>query len=271
VLVGPLKNGRRIVTLNRPDRLNAITPELVDDLHGALDDCDRERECRVVILRGAGRAFCAGYDLRSDATGSSTDRSTIGHMVWQAGIADLVRRIHESRMVFIAAVRGAAAGGGFALATACDIRVISTDARFLAANAKVGLSGGEMGLSYLLPRLIGASRTYELLLTGRDLYADEAIASGYATRSVSVGELDAAAIALADQVVANSPFSTWMTKELMAVNLSAPSLGAALHLENRTQILCGYTEDMAEAVTAFREKRSPRWARTTDGGEGGPA
>jgi enoyl-CoA hydratase len=253
--------GRRTLTLNRPGSLNALTPALVADLHAALDECERDLSCRVVVLRGAGRAFCAGFDLRSGPSGSAAEAPTATHLGWQSHLAQLVRRIHESRLIYLAAVRGAAAGGGFALATACDVRVISPTARFLAANAKMGLSGGEMGLTYLLPRLIGAGRAAELLLTGRDLLADEALACGYVSRIVEDGDLENAVDELADRILANSPFSTWMTKELLTTNLTAPSLGAALHLENRTQILCGYTEDFSEAVSAFRDKRSPRWSR----------
>ena len=179
-------------------------------------------------------------------------------MAGQRRLAGLAVRLHELPVAVIAAVNGAAAGGGFALALAADIRVASESAVFVAANVKIGVSGGEMGMTWRLPRLIGEGRAAELLLTGRKMGAAEALAAGLVTAVVPADRLRGAACDLAEQVMATSPFSTWMTRRLRDANASAGSLPPRdPENENRTQVLCNYTGDIAEAVTAFREGRPP--------------
>jgi enoyl-CoA hydratase len=155
-------------------------------------------------------------------------------------------------------VQGPAVGGGFALALASDIRVVAPDARFCAAFIRVGVSACELGVSWLLPRLIGASRAFDILLTGRFVGADESERMGLA-QLVPDGDVLGAALAIADQICAHSPFGVWMTKQVMRSNLEVPSLTAGMDLENRTQLLALYTEDHHEAVTAFFEKRRPEF------------
>jgi enoyl-CoA hydratase len=160
----------------------------------------------------------------------------------------------------IAAVNGAAAGGGLALALASDIRVASTAGRFNVAFVRIGLSGCDIGVSWLLPRLIGASRAYELMLTGRIVEADEADRLGLLTRVVDADALLDAALDEAGLIIANSPFGIQMTKEVMWSQLEVGSLAAGIDLENRTQLLASTTGDMVEATRAFMEKRPARYS-----------
>jgi enoyl-CoA hydratase len=159
----------------------------------------------------------------------------------------------------IAAVNGPAAGGGLALALGADIRVAAASARFNVAFVRIGLSGCDIGVSWMLPRLIGASKAWELMLTGRIIDAETADRIGLVSRVVPDGEVVDAALAIADEIIANSPFGVWMTKEVMWSNLEIGSLHAGIDLENRTQILTTFTEDMQEAMRAFLEKRPPEF------------
>src|SRR5918999_5114186 len=255
------KDGITLVTLNRPDSLNAMNHELVAAVHEVLDEVDADHSCRVVVLTGAGRAFCAGLDLKGSGSAPGTDgvgRAQSG-MLSQQHIATLYTHMRRVRRPIIAAVNGAAAGGGFAFALASDIRVAAASARFNVAFVRIGLSGCDVGVSYLLPRLVGASKAFELMLTGRFVDAAEAERIGLVSRVVPDGQVVDAAIEIARQIAANSPFGVWMTKEVMWANLETGSMQAAIDLENRTQILTSFTQDMPEAMRAFLEKREPRF------------
>jgi enoyl-CoA hydratase len=177
----------------------------------------------------------------------------------QQHIASLVPKLRGLRQPVIAAVNGAAAGGGFALALASDVRVAAASAKFNVAFVRIGLSGCDIGVSWLLPRLIGASKAFELLLTGRFVQADEAERIGLVSKVVGDGEVLDAALGLADLIVANSPFGVWMTKEVMWSQLEVPSLTAGIDLENRTQIVATFTEDHPEALRSFLERRPPQF------------
>ncbi|HVX17946.1 MAG TPA: enoyl-CoA hydratase-related protein [Acidimicrobiales bacterium] len=253
--------GVTLVTLDRPDRLNAMTAELVEELHAALDTIRADRECRVVVLTGAGRGFCAGLDLTGYGVppGGDTSNSPQARLTVQQHIASLVPKLRGLRQPVIAAVNGAAAGGGFALALASDVRVAAASAKFNVAFVRIGLSGCDIGVSWLLPRLIGASKAFELLLTGRFVQADEAERIGLVSKVVGDGEVLDAALGLADLIVANSPFGVWMTKEVMWSQLEVPSLTAGIDLENRTQIVATFTEDHPEALRSFLERRPPQF------------
>jgi len=246
-----------LLTLDRPERLNAMTHELVADLHSALAEVRNDRECRVVILTGAGRGFCAGIDLGGAGPAPHSDGwGQVGSgMKTQQHIAKLIPHMRALPQPIIAAVNGPAAGGGLALALGSDVRVAAESARFNAAFVRIGLSGCDIGVSYLLPRLVGASKAFEMMLTGRLIDAREAEAMGLVSRVVPDGDAVAAAVEIAEEIAANSPFGVWMTKEVMWSNLEAGSLQAAIDLENRTQILSSMTGDMREAVAAFFEKR----------------
>jgi enoyl-CoA hydratase len=248
-----------VITLNRPERLNAITRELVRDLHQAIDDVSAERTLRAVVLTGAGRGFCAGFDLKSDLADESADqeRDTQGLYAEQQLWGAMVTHLRAIPVPVIAAVNGPAAGGGFALALAADMRVASTAAKFLVANVKIGLTGGEMGMTYFLPRLVGTGRAAELILTGRTVDAVEAERWGMVNRLVEPDQLMASAFELARQVTVLSPFAIRLTKEMLHLGPDSPGLAHTVILENRSQSLAGAGGDTAEAVAAFRDRREP--------------
>jgi enoyl-CoA hydratase len=255
-----VRPGIRLLTLDRPERLNAMSHELVSDLHAALDDVAPDRDCRVVVLTGAGRGFCSGLDLKETGNAAADpdgDGGPPAGMRMQQHIATLIPQLRRLPQPVIAAVNGPATGGGLALALACDVRIGAESARFNVAFVRVGLSGCDIGVSYLLPRLVGASRAFELMLTGRIIDAAEADRIGLVLKVVPDGEVVDAALETAELITANSPFGVWMTKEVMWSNLEAGSLQAAIDLENRTQVLSSFTGDLREAMAAFLEKRPP--------------
>jgi enoyl-CoA hydratase len=250
-----------MLTLNRPDRLNALTYELVDELHRALAEIDADHECRVVVLTGAGRGFCAGLDLGGFGTVPGTEsfgRPQRGLAVQQF-IADLVPAMRDLRQPIVAAVNGAATGGGLALVLASDVRIASSAAKFGTAFVRLGISGCDIGTSWLLPRLVGAGRSMELMLTGRVFDVDEADALGLLSRVVPPAELLDAALETAAAIARNSPFGVWMTKEVAWSNLEIGSLRAAIDLENRTQIMASMTEDSHGAMAGFLRGEVPAW------------
>ncbi len=251
--------GVRLLTLNRPDRLNAMNVEMVQGLHDALEAIAADRTCRTVVLTGAGRGFCAGLDLSGygSAPGASGRDRVHDGFATQRHIAALVPRLRSLPQPVIAAVNGAAAGGGLALALASDVRIASATARFNVAFVRIGLSGCDIGVSWLLPRLIGASRAWELMLTGRIIDAARADQIGLVSRVVPDGDLLPAALEVAAEIAANSPYGVAQTKEVMWSQLEIGSLQAGIDLENRTQLLASQTGQLAEAMSAFLEKRPP--------------
>jgi enoyl-CoA hydratase/carnithine racemase len=253
--------GIAVITLDRPERLNALSFELVDDLHAALDEVGADNTCRVVVLTGAGRGFCSGLDLREVGPSSVSAglRPPAGGMRSQAHIADLGPRLRRVPQPVIAAINGPAFGGGLALACACDIRVAARSARMCVQFVKVGVGGCDIGISYTLPRLVGGSRAHELILTAREFDAAEAERIGLVARVVDDGQALDAALEIARTLLGYSPFGVTMTKEVMWANLDAPSFDSALHLENRTQILAATSGDVMEAAKAFAERRAPVW------------
>jgi enoyl-CoA hydratase len=255
-----VSDGIALLTLDRPERLNAMSRELVADLHAALVEAGDDPDCRVVILTGAGRGFCSGLDLKETGDLAEAGGGPAAALRAQQHIASLVTQLRGLSKPVIAAVNGPATGGGLALALACDVRVAAESARFNVAFIRVGLSGCDIGVSYLLPRLIGASRAFELMLTGRMVESAEADRIGLVSRVVPDGGVVDAALETAELIRANSPFGVWMTKEVMWSNLEAGSLQGAIDLENRTQLLSSYTGDMREALAAFLEKRPPEFS-----------
>lgn len=248
--------GIAVITLNRPDAANAMTLPMVDALRAELARAEADRSVRVVVLAAAGKVFCAGLDLK-EVMGEGAPRDPIAFMDLQERFAGLMRALAEARFPVIAAVNGTAVGAGMGLALACDIRVAAPGARFAVGAVKIGLSAGECGISYHLPRLIGAGRAFEIMLTGRTVDAAEAVAIGLASGMGGDLPVRDCAITLARQVAQNSPYAVKHTKQVMHANLDAPSLGAALELENHVQCLALGTEDFREACLAFAEKRPP--------------
>ena len=250
-----------LLELDRPERLNAISEELLEDLHAQLrwlaEDPEAQADCRVVVLTGRGRGFCAGLDLQQrdgDPLGPG-ERPAQQRMRLQKRIAALVTGMRALPQPVIAAVNGPAAGGGLALALASDVRIAGESARFGDAFVRIGLSGCDIGVSWLLPRLIGASRAFELLLTGRVIDAAEADRIGLVSRVVPDGELLDAALDVARAITANSPFGVRMTKDVMWSQLETGSMAAGIAMENSTQIATSFSEDQREALAAFLAKR----------------
>jgi enoyl-CoA hydratase len=254
-------DGVTVLRLNRPQRLNAINSDLIDALLDAVDVVRRDRHCRAVVLTGAGRGFCAGADLEGYGTprGWEDPRELRLNYAVQEHLATAVTSLIELSVPVIAAVNGPAAGGGMALAVAADMRIVSTRASFVVAFVKVGLSGCDLGLSWLLPRTVGTGRAFDLMLSGRKVDADEAVRIGLANRVVAEDELLDEALETAALIAANSPWGVRMTKQVMWSQLEVGSLRAGMELENRTQVLSASTGDVAEAMAAFQERRSPKW------------
>ena len=243
-----------ILTLNRPETLNALSYELVEDLHSALDAIAVDNVCRVVVLTGAGRGFCSGLDLSAPSppeAGGGTEFPRSG-MRWQERIANLTAKIHRLRQPVIAAVNGAAYGGGFGIALACDIRIASTSARFCSQFIKLGLGGCDIGVSYTLPRIVGAGPAFDLILTARAVDADEALRLGMVSRLAD--NVTDEALAIAETLCGYGKFGVESTKQVLWANLDASSLEAALHLENRSQILASTSGEMREAAAAVLRK-----------------
>ncbi|QZT63602.1 MULTISPECIES: enoyl-CoA hydratase/isomerase family protein [Mycolicibacterium] len=243
-----------VVTLNRPDKLNALSYELVETLHDALDAVAADNTCRVVVLTGAGRGFCSGLDLSApnpEETGGGTEFPRSG-MRWQERIADLTAKLHRLRQPAIAAVNGVAYGGGLGIAAACDIRVASPSARFCTQFIKLGLGGCDIGVSYTLPRILGAGPAFDMILTARAVDADEALRLGLVSR-VADSALDEA-LAVAETLCGFGRFGVESTKQVLWANLEASSLEAALHLENRSQILASTSGEMREAAAKILRK-----------------
>ena len=247
------------VTLNRPRSLNAMNAALVRELHALLGWLHRDRSVRVVVLRGAGRAFCAGLDLREGASEPDDGAGVQGTLALQRRFSELVMKLRRIPQPVIACVHGPASGGGFALALAADVRIAGESARMNAAFIRIGLSGCELGVSYFLPRIVGSSVASELLLTGSFIEAPRALATGLVSRVVPDAELEKAAQELAGDMLRNSPLGLRLTKEALTFSLGAPSLEAAIAVEDRNQVLAVQSGDPSEGMRAFLEKRPPRW------------
>ena len=246
------------LVLDRPQVLNALSRRLVDELHAVLDLLHDDQSIRVVILRGAGRAFCAGLDLK-ETNAASEPGSVAQGLRDQRRIAELAMKIYRAPQPFIAAVHGAAAGGGFALALASDIRIAGESARMNAAFIRIGLSACDVGVSYFLPRIVGSSVASELLLTGDFIDAARALRTNLVSRVVPDAELDRAAEEMARKILRNSPLGVRLTKECLRYSVDAPSLDAAIAMEDRNQILTTRTKDVREGIAAFLEKRAPKY------------
>ena len=250
------------VTLNRPERLNAIDGSLIDGVDDALNVLSGG-EFRVAILTGAGRGFCAGADLSGTGEAWTKAKPTTPafkiNYDSQVRLADLFTRIYELPIPVIAAVNGVAVGGGLAFTLVSDIRVASENARFGSVFIKAGFSSMDMGTSYLLPKIVGAGVARELMLTGRIIDAAEAYRIGLVHEVVAPDDLMSGALRLARSIAENNAYGVWQTKIGLNAALDAPSLRHAIELENRTQILSGFTNNPLEAAKAHQEKRAPRW------------
>lgn len=245
----------RVLRFTRPEILNALHDDAVAQLHAALDAITTDEDCRVVILTGEGRGFCAGFDLRhaEHAPGEEAMGEAAAWMRRQEAFSRLVTRMRELRQPVIAAVNGAATGGGLALALACDLRIAAASARFGAAFIRVGMSGCDMGVSWLLQRSVGMASAAHMLLTGALIDADEALRIGLVSHTVADDALLAEAQRIAEVVAAHDPFAVWMTKRGPWANTETGSLQAAMELENRTQMLARTTGGLAAAARRFNQ------------------
>jgi enoyl-CoA hydratase len=245
------------VTLNRPERLNALDSRLTAELGAYFHALYREYAVRVVVLRGAGRAFCAGLDLQ-EYQGVDPDEGSIqAALDIQTRIRDIMKAIRRCPQPVISLVHGAACGGGFSLALAADVRLAGESARMNAAYIRVGLSGCDMGSSYFLPRLVGVSVASELLLTGRFIDAARALRVNLVSEVVPDAALEAAAAPYIEEMLANTPLGLRLTKDALSFAIDAPSMDAAMAMEDRQQILAAQTADHREALRARGEKRPP--------------
>lgn len=258
LLLDRSRDGVLLVTLNRPERYNAITFEMFDELHDLCRVLSADRELRAVVLTGAGRGFCSGLDLDEAAT--LPDMTPAEMMLGQEHWAGAYEAIHDLPQPVIAAVNGAAAGGGLGLALAADIRVASTEARFNAAFVRIGLTAGDVGVSWSLPRIVGLGHASEMMLTGRFVDASEAERIGLVNRVVDPDKVLDAAFEVAEQIASNTPFGVMLTKRVLQANVDAGSLRSAIEVENRGQTLATRGEDFREALSAFRSKRVPNFA-----------
>ena len=246
------------LTLNRPERLNAMTVTMFDELESVARAIADDRDVRVVILTGAGRAFCAGYDL--DEAEELAALSALGMLDRQERAARALSAIRAVPVPVIAAVNGPAAGGGMSLTLMADIRLGSPAAKFNAAFVRIGLSAGALGASWLLPRLIGPSAAAEIGFTGRIVEADEAERLGLLNRVTGPDDLLDQTLAMAGQICANSPGGIRISKRALQANMEVASFAAALELENRWQALLTRCDDMTEALQAFKAKRAPNFS-----------
>lgn len=252
------------VTLNRPDALNAMNPELVDELQDYFGKLYTDHSVRVVVLKGAGRAFCAGLDLkdRSNRDDSGASGSPQAGLVSQRRISEIVMRMRRCPQPIISLVHGPACGGGFALALASDIRIAGTSARMNAAFIRIGLSACDIGVSYFLPRLVGVSLASELMMTGRFINATRAERVGLVSEVVPDEKLEEAAQPYIDEMLTTSPLGLRLTKECLNMSVDAGSLEAAIAMEDRNQILCAQTKDFREGISAFLGKRAPDYTNS---------
>jgi enoyl-CoA hydratase/carnithine racemase len=252
------------VTLNRPERLNALNPALVDELLDYFHNLQFDHSVRVVVLQGAGRAFCAGLDLKENANRNASPGPTVGGpaegMRAQRRIAEIVMRMRRAPQPVISLVQGAASGGGFALALASDVRIAGESARMNAAFIRLGLSACDIGVSYFLPRLVGVSIASELLLTGAFIDARRALSVNLVSDVVPDDKLVERARPLVEAMLEASPLGLRLTKECLTMSVDAGSLDAAIAMEDRNQILCAQTSDFRKGVSAFLERRKPGYA-----------
>jgi enoyl-CoA hydratase len=251
-----------LITLNRPERMNAMAFDVMIPLREALEQVSLDNDVRVVVLTGEGRGFCSGADLEDTGIVPNIDGLTVTSIARRAldlleDVIDALRRMHQP---VIGAINGAAIGGGFCLAVATDIRIASEDAYFRAAGINNGLTASELGISYLLPRAIGASRAFDIMLSGRDVDAAEAERIGLVSRVVPQDDLLDTCYDLADRIIGYSRVGVEITKRMLWSSLSAGSLHSHMDHEGIAQLYVRLTtQNFEEAIRARKEKRTPEY------------
>jgi enoyl-CoA hydratase len=249
--------GIALLRLARPQNLNALGDDTVAAIARLLDGIGADPAVRALILTGEGKGFCAGFDLglAADAPGSAELGETAAWMRRQEAFAALVTRLRALPQPVIAAVNGPANGAGLGLALAAEIRIAGRAAKFNAAFVRVGMSSCDIGVSWLLPRCVGLSRAFDIMLTGRMVDAAEAERIGLVSETVDDAALLPRALDIARAIAANSAFGVWMTKRGTWANAETGSLQAAIELENRTQILARTTGELAHAAEQLLARR----------------
>ncbi|MEU9498410.1 enoyl-CoA hydratase family protein [Streptomyces sp. NPDC048196] len=251
------EDGVATVTLARPEKLNALTFEAYADLRDLLAELSRERSVRALVLAGEGRGFCSGGDVE-EIIGATLGMDTGQLLDFNRMTGQVVRAVREAPFPVIAAVHGVAAGAGAVLALAADFRVADPSARFAFLFTRVGLSGGDMGAAYLLPRVIGLGHATRLLMLGDAVRAPEAERLGLISELADEGRADEAAAALARRLAEGPALAHAQTKALLTAELDMP-LAAAVEMDAATQALLMNSADYAEFHAAFTEKRTPKW------------
>ena len=254
-----VRGGVARITLNRPERLNALTFEVYRELTDTFAALRSETEVRAVVVTGAGRAFCSGGDVR-DIIGELQGRDARGLLEFTRMTCELVRNIRLLRKPVLASLNGTTAGAGACIALAADLRIASAEARIAFLFVKVGLSGADMGAAFLLPRVVGLSKATELLYTGDFITAEEALSIGLYNRVVPAEELERETLALAERLARGPAFALAMTKEMLDREWEV-SLDTALEWEAQAQAACMQHPDYGEAFRAFTEKREPIFER----------
>ncbi|TFH22498.1 MAG: enoyl-CoA hydratase [Myxococcales bacterium] len=260
ILIDRPHPGVTLITLNRPERKNAMAFDVMVPLRDALEDVSHDNESRVVVITGAGSAFCAGADLEDPGMVPRIDGLQIPAIARRAMriLEDVILGLRRMHQPVIAAINGPAIGGGFCLSVAADIRVASPAARFRAAGINNGLTSAELGISYLLPRAIGSSRAFEIMLSGRDVEADEAERMGLVSRVVPNDQLLDTCYEMAERIVGYSHIGVELSKQLLWAGLDAGSLDSHMNHEGHAQLYVRMTtENFEEAIRARREKRKP--------------
>jgi enoyl-CoA hydratase/carnithine racemase len=243
------------LSLSRPDSFNALNLGLTGELYDYFGQLPDRQDVRVVVLRGAGRHFCAGYDLED------VDQLTVSlaqGLRLQRQLSEVIVRMRRCPQPIIGLLQGAACGGGFALALGCDIRFAAPNARMNVAMSKIGLTGCDMGISYFLPRAVGPAVAAELMYTGRFVNAERALRIGLVNEVVAEEQLTETARELAQEMLAMSPVGLRLTKDGLAMAQETSSLATVIALEDRGQAMC-FDAYMKEGVAAFREKRAPHY------------
>ncbi len=253
-----------ILTLDRPNRLNAIDPAMARDLTRYFREKRDDDQVRVIVMRGTGRAFCAGVDLKASIEAAPDQRfgnaGVRTELAIQSANREFILEMRRCPQPIVAQLHGAVCGAGFALALAADIRIAARDALMNCAFVNVGLGGCDIGVSYLLPRLVGASVASLLILTGEFIEAERAHALGLVSRLVEDADgLDAAGRAMAESLLKVAPIALRLSKEALRHAIDATSIEAVVAMEDRNQVLCARTEDFHEAMAAFFERRPAIW------------
>jgi enoyl-CoA hydratase len=259
VLVDQPQPHTAVVTLHRPERLNAMSIELVIELDARLQEVAADNDIWVVVLTGAGRAFCSGLDLKDYGVIPNIDGLTVGRIAQRSMryYSRLILTLRRMPQPVIAAVNGPAYGGGMCLSLGAEMRVAAESATFNATGIVNGLTSTELAASWLLPRLVGAAHSNDMLLTGRRVDAAEAHRIGLVSRVLPDDALMDETLAIAARMCEFSPYGLAMTKDILWVNLENPSLEAAIEIEDRNQLMLGFTENLQEAIRAFDQNRDP--------------